>query len=138
MDGSGGADSASEVLGDWDMGPPAATEGATATAASLSSDSRKLSVYSKSSCSQSELARYSLLSKQAVALANGGAGGNSCATTPNSHHFSRSVVLNTFNTPQYNSNSPVNASSLQTPLANSFLPTKLDTDIGSATGKLPL
>lgn len=112
------------MLGNWDMGPPETVAGA---AASVSSDSRKDSVYSKSSCSQSELARYSLLSKQAVAVALGSGGGNSSATTPNSQHFSHSVILNTFNTPQYNKG-PLDASG--------FLPSKLDTDIGSATGRL--
>jgi hypothetical protein len=89
-------------------------------------------MHSKSSFSQTELARFSLL--QSSSSSRGG-GGGSCAATPSSH-YSHSVVLNTFNTPQYNS-SLASASSQQpaTTCGNGFLPSKLDTDIGSVTGK---
>lgn len=48
----------------------------------------------------------------------------SCSTTPNSY-YSQKMIVNTFNTPKYNT--PNQA------LVTSYLPVKLDTDIGSAT-----
>ena len=51
---------------------------------------------------------------------------SSCSTTPNSQ-YSKNIIVNTFNTPKYNTPNQI--------LASSYMPIKLDNDIGSASGK---